>query len=106
NFSADQEQLHQNHTLAINGTLQEIASMLTESGRCIYNIVKENDEIINDHPTATPDYLVQLTHPGIPNHEIQLKTGAICSIMRNISIHKGLVKNACVIIKKPRTVLN
>ncbi|CAG8735620.1 10387_t:CDS:2 [Gigaspora margarita] len=63
-----------------------------------YDCVKENDKIINDHPTATQDYLVQLTHPGIPSHEIYLKVGAICSIMRNISIDKGLVKNQRVII--------
>ncbi|CAG8448198.1 15067_t:CDS:2, partial [Cetraspora pellucida] len=39
--------------------------------------VKENDEIINDHPIATPDYLTQLTYPGIPNHEIHLKVGTV-----------------------------
>ncbi|CAG8534291.1 32780_t:CDS:2 [Gigaspora margarita] len=54
--------------------------------------------MINDHPVATPDYLVQLTHPGIPNHSIRLKVRSICSIMRNISINKGLVKNAHIII--------
>lgn len=63
-----------------------------------YDIIKENDEMINDHPVATPDYLVQLTHPGIPNHEIRLKVRSIYSIMRNISIDKGLVKNTHVII--------
>ncbi|CAG8452450.1 1585_t:CDS:2 [Scutellospora calospora] len=41
----------------------------------------QNNEIVNDHPTATPDYLAQLTYSGIPNHEIHLKIGAICSIM-------------------------
>ncbi|CAG8847046.1 27336_t:CDS:1, partial [Gigaspora margarita] len=63
-----------------------------------YDVVKENDEIINDHPVATPDYLTQLIYPGISNYKIHLKTGAICSIMQNISIDKGLVKNVHVII--------
>ncbi|CAG8447360.1 5676_t:CDS:2 [Scutellospora calospora] len=35
-----------------------------------HDIVKENDKIITDHPTTTPDYLAQLTYLGIPNHEI------------------------------------
>ncbi|CAG8833013.1 30692_t:CDS:2, partial [Gigaspora margarita] len=55
-----------------------------------YDVVRENDEIINDHSVATPDYLTQLTYPGIPNHEIHLKIGAVCSVMRNISVEKGL----------------
>ncbi|CAG8816580.1 7920_t:CDS:2 [Gigaspora margarita] len=63
-----------------------------------YDVVRENDEIINDHPVATPDYLTQLTHPGIPNHKIHLKISAVCSVMRNISVEKELVKNVRVII--------
>ncbi|CAG8496235.1 7053_t:CDS:2 [Cetraspora pellucida] len=62
--------------------------------------IKENDDFLNDHLFATPDYLAHLTHPGIPNHELKLKVGAICSIMRNISIDKGLVKNTRVVITR------
>jgi hypothetical protein len=59
----------------------------------------EGNDLILDHPVATSDYLVLLTHPGVPNHELQLKVGAICVLTRNLSIKKGLVKNAYVIIK-------
>ncbi|CAG8788712.1 9219_t:CDS:10, partial [Gigaspora margarita] len=40
-----------------------------------YDVVKENDEVLNNHPIATPDYLAQLTHPRIPNHKLNLKVG-------------------------------
>ncbi|CAG8811436.1 11804_t:CDS:2, partial [Racocetra persica] len=59
-----------------------------------------NNRILNDLPGITHTYFTQLTHPGIPNHELNLKSGAICSIMRNISIEKGLVKNSRVMITK------
>jgi hypothetical protein len=64
------------------------------------DIVKENDEIVVDHPQATPDYLALLTHNGIPFHELKLKEGCICSLMRNMSVQKGLVKNARLIIQR------
>jgi hypothetical protein len=41
----------------------------------------DDDEPIHDHPVATADYLALLRHPGIPNHELQLKEGAICILM-------------------------
>ncbi len=37
---------------------------------------------------------------GIPPHHLKLKEGAICSLMRNMSVEKGLVKNARVIIHR------
>ncbi|CAG8751917.1 17827_t:CDS:2, partial [Cetraspora pellucida] len=43
---------------------------------------------------ASKNYLTQLIYPKIPNHEIHLKSEAVCSIMQNISIDKGLVKNS------------
>lgn len=64
------------------------------------DIVKENNEIIDDHPEATPDYLTLLTHNGIPAHELRLKEGCVCSLMRNMSVQKGLVKNARLIIER------
>jgi hypothetical protein len=62
------------------------------------DIVKENDEIISDHPEATPDYLAMLTQNGIPAHQLRLKEGCICSLMRNMSVRHGLVKNARLIV--------
>jgi hypothetical protein len=62
------------------------------------DIIKENDEIISDHPEATPDYLAMLTQNGIPAHQLRLKEGCICSLMRNMSVRHGLVKNARLIV--------
>jgi hypothetical protein len=59
----------------------------------------ESNDLITDHPVATADYLALLTHPGVPNHELHLKVGAICVLTCNLSIKKGLVKNARVVIK-------
>jgi ankyrin repeat protein len=46
--------------------------------------------------------LAMLNEPGVPPHRLQLKVGTICSIMRNLSIEKGLVKNARVRILELR----
>ena len=61
--------------------------------------MKENDTIVFNHTQATPDYLVILTQNGLPLHELKLKQGCICSIMRNMSVQKGLVKNTRMIIE-------
>jgi PIF1-like helicase len=55
------------------------------------DIVKENDEIVVDHPEATPDYLAMLTHNGIPFYELKLKEGCICSLMCNMSVSVATV---------------
>ena len=39
----------------------------------------DDGEVILDHPIATADYLALLRHPGVPNHELQLKVGTVCS---------------------------
>jgi hypothetical protein len=44
------------------------------------------------------DYFSLLTHTGIPSHTLRLKPGCICTLMRNMSVTKGLVKNARVIV--------
>ena len=41
-----------------------------------------------------------LYEPRIPPHKLDLKVGAICTIQRNLSTEKGLVKNAQVIIRE------
>lgn len=64
------------------------------------DIVKENNEVILDHPQGTPDYLAMLKQTGIPSHELRLKEGCICSLMRNMSVRKGLVKNARLIVQR------
>jgi hypothetical protein len=37
-----------------------------------------------------------LTHPGVPPHRVDLKQNCICAIQRNLSVEKGLVRNARV----------
>jgi hypothetical protein len=63
------------------------------------------------HSTPTlieqsPDFLAQITSPHAPNHDLFLKVGAICSITRNLSVAKGLVKNQHVVIvgTRPRYI--
>jgi len=64
-----------------------------------YDVVKEDSEHpIQLHGDVLQDYLGMLFEPGIPPHQLELKVGAICTIQRNLSTEKGLVKNARVII--------
>jgi hypothetical protein len=58
-------------------------------------IKEDADDSAND---ATPDYLATLTQNGVPPHALMLKRGCICTIMRNLSVQKGLVKNARVVV--------
>jgi hypothetical protein len=76
-----------------------VLQKLSHPTRCYYSsdVIKEDSDN-DDHPDYTPDYLALLTHNGIPAHELLLKEGCICSLMRNMSISKGLVKNARVVV--------
>ena len=47
-----------------------------------------------------PDHLALLTHNGVPPHVLHLKKGCVCSLMRNMSFKKGLVKNAHIIVQE------
>jgi hypothetical protein len=47
---------------------------------------------------ALEDFLAQITSNDAPNHELHLKVGVVCSIMRNLSSAKGLVKNQRVVV--------
>ena len=39
-----------------------------------------------------------INHNGVPLHHSRLKVRAVCTLMRNMSVKKGLIKNAQVII--------
>ena len=55
-----------------------------------YDCIIDDDGTINDdHPATSSDYLALIQPNDAPNHELKLKTGAICSIMRNLSVDKG-----------------
>lgn len=45
------------------------------------------------------DFLTMLHEPGVPPHILRLKESAICTLMRNLSVEEGLVKNARVIVR-------
>lgn len=61
-------------------------------------MVKESDHDPFD-VMHSPDFLNLLTHTGVPPHELHLKRGAICTIMHNMSLDKGLIKNSRVVIE-------
>ena len=50
--------------------------------------------------TAVDDYLAAIKEPGVPPHELELKVGCICALMRNLSLEKKLVKNARVVVQE------
>jgi hypothetical protein len=65
--------------------------------------IKEVEDPADRLPSAVEsDYLAMLNEPGVPPYKLLLKVGTICSIMRNLSIKKGLVKNARVRILELR----
>jgi hypothetical protein len=75
-------------------------SILTVSIPATYlscdRIAEVEDPADRPPSAAESDYLALLNEPGIPPHKLQVKVGTICSIMRNMSIDEGLVKNARV----------
>lgn len=46
------------------------------------------------------EFLSLPKEPGIPAHNLVLKVGCLCAIMRNLSIEDGLVKNARVVVRE------
>lgn len=70
-----------------------------------FDSIVENDGAALDPMTrpaygaeALDDFLAQITSRDAPDHDLHLKVGAVCSIMRNLSSAKGLVKNQRVVI--------
>ena len=50
--------------------------------------------------TSLQNYLCSVNENGILLHELHLKAGSLCSIMRNLSIADGLVKNVRVTVQR------
>jgi hypothetical protein len=46
------------------------------------------------------DYLSLQRENGVPPHELNLKQGCVCTIMRNLDINEGLVKNRKVVVER------
>ncbi|KAN0085389.1 PIF1-like helicase domain containing protein [Elaphomyces granulatus] len=61
------------------------------------DVIKEMDSSSFHIPSANERDLLSMLHePGVPPHQLSLKVGSIASIMRNLCIERGLVKNARV----------
>jgi hypothetical protein len=60
--------------------------------------IEGDSEQSNEAVLADPEFLNSLEEPGIPPHELILKAGAICRLIRNIDPSRGLTKNTRVII--------
>ncbi|CAD6934896.1 unnamed protein product [Tilletia laevis] len=40
--------------------------------------------------------IASISHPRVPEHELRLQVGQVCSVLRNINVYAGLVKHARV----------
>ncbi|KAE8224786.1 hypothetical protein CF319_g2364 [Tilletia indica] len=56
----------------------------------------QNEEVI----AATLETVALLPHAGVPDHDLGLKEGQLCSLMRNISVEKGSVNHARVSVSR------
>ena len=65
-----------------------------------FNSVKEDELSVGSvQPPEITDFLSMVTEPGIPSHILHLKENSLCSLIRNISIDSGIVKNVQVIVQ-------
>ena len=62
------------------------------------DFIKESDDQSTVPPTALLDYLSLHPPPSLPPPTLSLKTGAVCRMLRNFSVDRGLVKNARVVV--------
>ena len=60
--------------------------------------IKEGEDETSIPPATLLDYVVRHPPPGLPPSNLCLKKGAVCRILRNFSVDRGLVKNARVVI--------
>ncbi|KAE8218337.1 hypothetical protein CF319_g7769, partial [Tilletia indica] len=56
-----------------------------------------------DVPLTAPEILNELNGSGTPAHDLRLKRGALCIIMRNLFPSKGLVRNCKVVVVAVRS---
>jgi ATP-dependent DNA helicase PIF1 len=60
--------------------------------------LKESRDVQLPAPTDMLDYVAHHTPPGMPPHNLPIKTNAVFRLMRNLSIDRGLVKNVRVVV--------
>jgi PIF1-like helicase len=73
--------------------------MIPSEEHCYYasDSIKETDEANLSQPLPILNYLSTKTLPGIPPYALHIKTNAYFCLLRNLSIDRGLVKNARVV---------
>jgi hypothetical protein len=83
----------------LSSTALHCVNILTSHSDVFYSAdsVKEDTNMQADE--ATPNFLSLQTHNGVPSHVLRLKLGCVCTLMCNLCVRKGLVKNARVIIR-------
>ena len=62
------------------------------------DFIKESEDLSTVPPTALLDYLSLHPPPSLPPPTLTLKSGTVCRMLRNFSVDRGLVKNACVVV--------
>jgi hypothetical protein len=67
--------------------------------------LKEADESGLISPDSALDYVAHQTPPGLPDHELKIKTNAVYCLLCNFSVDQQLVKNVCVIVTEVGTRL-
>jgi hypothetical protein len=65
-----------------------------------YDTVKEEEsaDINAEELGISDDWLHLMNDNGAPPHQLELRMGAVCSLMRNLDVGSGLVKNRRVLI--------
>ncbi|CAD7068393.1 unnamed protein product [Tilletia caries] len=58
----------------------------------------ENADILDVE--AALNTLAAIPHVGVPQRELQLKEGQLCSLMRNLNVQRGLIKHARVVLTR------
>jgi ATP-dependent DNA helicase PIF1 len=60
--------------------------------------LKEADESNLGSPTSVLDYVSHHAPQGTPPHSVLIKVNSVFRLLRNFSVNRGIIKNACVII--------
>jgi hypothetical protein len=80
--------------------LYDLFSQLYTVTNYSFNCVKEDEtNIPNIYPATTMDNLTLQCEQGVPQHELKLHQGCICTIMRNLDIKEDLVENRGVVVE-------
>src|SRR4051794_28353806 len=63
------------------------------------SMVDDDGDFLGIQDAVVQDYLHSIGENGVPPHDLKLKVGCICSIMRNLTSERGLTKNVRVVVR-------